>query len=226
MSQTDSTCWTVLRDAAAGDGAARSEFAARYAPLVRAYFAARWRNEGLVQERDDAVQEVFVECLRQGGILQRADPERPGGFRAYFYGLVRNVARRIEQDRVRRPEHTVESLSSAEPPSDDESLSQVFDRAWARSIMREAAARQAALAEHGGDAARRRVELLRLRFQEDKPIREIARLWSADAAELHHEYARARKEFKAALLDVLAFYHPDSPGSAEREAADLLSLLG
>ncbi|MDR3637077.1 MAG: sigma-70 family RNA polymerase sigma factor [Isosphaeraceae bacterium] len=225
MSQADSTCWTVLRDAAAGNDAARSEFAARYAPLVRAYFAARWRRAALVQDLDDAVQEVFVECLRQGGVLERADRDRPGGFRAYFYGLVRNVARRIEQERARRPEQQLVGLAVVGRTSDEESLSRVFDRTWAKSVMREAGATQAQRAEHEGDPARRRVELLRLRFQEGMPIRDIAILWSADAAVLHHEYARARQEFKAALLDVMAYYHPGSPAAAERECAELLGLL-
>ena len=92
--------------------------------------------------------------------------------------------------------------------------------------MREAAARQAERADALGPEARRRVELLRLRFQEGLPIREVARLWGDDPAALHREYARARQEFKAALLDVMASYHPDSPAQAERECADLLRLLG
>src|SRR5262249_31179656 len=100
----DSTCWTTLRDAAAGGGPAREEFASRYAPMVRAYLAARWRASPLLQELDDAVQEVFVECLRQGGALQNARADRPGGFRPFLYGLVRNVALRFERARARRHE--------------------------------------------------------------------------------------------------------------------------
>jgi RNA polymerase sigma-70 factor (ECF subfamily) len=92
--------------------------------------------------------------------------------------------------------------------------------------MREAAERQAERAGRDGEAALRRVELLRLRFQEGLPVREIARRWAVDPATLHREYARARKEFKAALLDVMAFYHPGSPADAERECAELLELLG
>jgi RNA polymerase sigma factor (sigma-70 family) len=227
MSQTDSTCWTVLRGAAAGDEESRAEFAARYAPLVRAYLAARWRDAPLVQDLDDAVQDVFVECLRQGGPLQRADPDRPGGFRAFLYGLVRNVALRIEQDRARHRAHQVPGGIAADvAEAAEESLSRLFDRAWARSILREAAARQAERAGREGEAASRRVELLRLRFHEGLPIRAIAQLWSVDAAALHHEYARARKEFKAALLEVMAFYHPGSPADAERACAELLDRLG
>jgi RNA polymerase sigma-70 factor (ECF subfamily) len=46
-----------------------------------------------------------------------------------------------------------------------------------------------------------------------------------DAAALHHEYARARREFKTALLEVMAFYHPGSATEAERECAELLEYL-
>jgi RNA polymerase sigma-70 factor (ECF subfamily) len=227
MDHPDSTCWTVLQDAADGDDAARAEFATRYAPLVRAYLAARWRGTALIHELDDAVQDVFVECLRQGGMLERADPERPGGFRAFLYGLVRNIALRIEQDRARRCSRQVAGGidASADAAMAEESLSRLFDRAWARAIMRDAAARQAERAAREGEAALRRVELLRLRFHEGLPIRAIAQLWSVDAAVLHHEYARARKEFKAALVEVMAFYHAGSPADAERECTELLDHL-
>jgi RNA polymerase sigma-70 factor (ECF subfamily) len=50
----------------------------------------------------------------------------------------------------------------------------------------------------------RRVELLRLRFEDNLPIRTIAERRQVSAAELHHSYALARREFKAALLEVVA----------------------
>ena len=46
----------------------------------------------MAAELEDVVQEVFVTCFKEDGPLSRADPERPGGFRAYLYGVVRNVA--------------------------------------------------------------------------------------------------------------------------------------
>jgi RNA polymerase sigma-70 factor (ECF subfamily) len=110
-------------------------------------------------------------------------------------------------------------------PSGEDSLSHVFDRAWARAVVREAAERQAVLAAEAGEAAVRRVELLRLRFHDGMPIREIARLWDMDAAVLHHEYARARREFLAALRDVIASHHPGSREVVDGECAQLLSLL-
>jgi len=91
--------------------------------------------------------------------------------------------------------------------------------------VREAAERQSVLAARRGDAALRRVELLRLRFHEGMPIREIARLWGQSAASLHHEYARAREEFRSALRDVIASQHPGSPEEIDRECEQLLSLF-
>jgi RNA polymerase sigma-70 factor (ECF subfamily) len=222
----DSTCWTTLRDAAAGERPAREEFAARYAPMVRAYLAARWRPSPMLQELDDAVQEVFVECLRQGGALEHARADRPGGFRPFLYGLVRNVALRFERARARRGREAVGGLDPGCIADDETSLSRAFDRAWAQALMRAAAARQERLAADRGAAARRRVELLRLRFRDGLPIRAIARLWDADPAALHHEYARARDEFREALLEVLAYDHPAPRAELERECRELLALLG
>jgi DNA-directed RNA polymerase specialized sigma24 family protein len=101
MSTHESTCWTVIRAAAAGSPADRDEWARRYLGVVRAYLAARWRGSPLRQELGDAVQEVFVECFRQGGALEAAGAGRVLSFRAFLYGVVRNVARRFESRPVR-----------------------------------------------------------------------------------------------------------------------------
>ena len=226
MGAEESTCWTLLRDAAAGGEAPRAEFAARYAPVVRAYLAARWRGSTLIRELDDTIQDVFIECLRAGGLLDRARADQPGGFRAFLYGAVRNVALRAEARRARQLAHEpMDVLDLQGLPGREEALSRVYDRAWAKAVMREAAERQSALAAQHGAAALRRVELLRLRFHDGMPIREIARLWGLDAAMLHHEYARARQEFHSALRDVIAFHHPGSPEEVDRACAQLLALL-
>jgi RNA polymerase sigma-70 factor (ECF subfamily) len=226
MPTQDSTCWTLLREAAAGGEESRAEFVRRYEPVVRAYLAARWRGSGLLQELDDAAQEIFLECLRAGGVLDRARADRPGGFRAFLYGAARNVALRVEMRRSRRTvREPADNIGFESIPSGEDSLSRVFDRSWARAVVREAAERQAVLAAERGEAAVRRVELLRLRFHDGLPIREIARLWGVDAAVLHHEYARARREFLAALREVIASHHPGSPEVVEGECAHLLSLL-
>ncbi|MCI0379873.1 MAG: hypothetical protein L0215_20010 [Gemmataceae bacterium] len=222
-----STCWTVIQGAAAGRSEDREHFARRYAPVVQAYLAARWRGSPLGTELDDAVQEVFVECFKQGGVLQRVDRERPGGFRPFLYGMLRNVALRMEAARARGRERQPESSCElAAVEAAEASLSQVFDRAWAQSLIREAAARQAQRAAQSGADALRRVELLRLRFHEGLPIREIAQRWQADPADLHHEYARARQEFKAALLEVVGFHQPGTSAEIEQAGAELLASLG
>jgi RNA polymerase sigma-70 factor (ECF subfamily) len=91
--------------------------------------------------------------------------------------------------------------------------------------MAEAARLQQQQAGERGPEAVRRVELLRLRFEDNLPIRTIAERWGVPAAGLHHAYAQARKEFKAALLEVVAFHHPGSPSDVEQEAAALLNAL-
>jgi RNA polymerase sigma-70 factor (ECF subfamily) len=208
MSASESTCWTVIRAAAAGSPSDREELARRYLGAVRAYLSARWRGSALYDDLDDATQEVFIECFRQGGAVEAAGAGRVPGFRPFLYGVVRNVARRFES----RPVRAAGSLP--EIAADDASQSRLFDRAWAQAIMAEA-----------GPEAVQRVELLRLRFEEGLPIRAIAGLWGTDAARLHHAYAVARQEFRAALLAVLAFHQPGSPAELEQEAATLLQAL-
>ena len=66
------------------------------------------------------------------------------------------------------------------------------------------------------------MDLLALRFREGLPIREIAVRWDVDAARLHHEYARARREFHEALVDVVGFHQPGSPAQIEAECERLL----
>src|SRR5262245_36513833 len=100
VSHPESTCWTVIHGAAAGGAGDRDEFARRYLGVVRAYLAARWRSSACLGDLDDAAQEVFVECFKQGGVLERAERER--GFRPFLYGVVRNVAARFEKQRARQ----------------------------------------------------------------------------------------------------------------------------
>jgi RNA polymerase sigma-70 factor (ECF subfamily) len=226
MAAPESTCWTAIQAAADGSPADRDAFARRYGPVVRAYLAARWRFSHRLHELDDAVQGVFVECFKQGGVLARAERGQPGGFRAFLYGVVRHVALRIEARRTRGRERQPVARELRQIPSDDSNLSRAFDRAWAKALLREAGRRMEQDAQQRGEAAVRRVELLRLRFHEDLPIRDVARRWGTEPAALHREYARAREEFRAALLEVVAFHHPGSAAHLQQECAELLALLG
>lgn len=170
-----------------------------------------------MSEIDDAAQEVFIDCFK--GALERADPARP--FRAFLYGVVRNIARRAEHARVRRglPLH-----SSFDRPAAEGSLSDVFDRAWAKALVKHAVHLQRERAK-GNERAETRVEILRLRFEENLPIRAIAERWGGDPAHIHREYATARKEFQKALRDVVAEHQPDDPGTVDRECRRLIAFF-
>lgn len=259
----------MISSAARGDAEQRTAFVRRYGPAIRAYLAARWRGSPLAQEVEDAVQVVFLECIKEGGVLSRAEDRRGGaegahggGFRAYLYGTARNIALRFETESARRgrersghadterlkrvggprpqttpgvpdrpqspgglPDQPQWPAGVPDRPHDEAALSVLFDRAWAARVMKDAAVRQSERAAEAGEAAIRRVELLRLRFQEGLPIRAIAERWQEDAARLHHEYAKARAEFKQALLEVISFDHPHGADTAEAECSQLLALL-
>ncbi len=217
MTPADATCWTLIHAAAGGNRSAREWFARLYEPIARAYLATRWRQSPCLAALDDAVQDVFVECFKTDGVLDKVAESHPDGFREFFHGVARNVARRHEAARAAPP---IPDNHAA----DDTSLARAFDKAWARSLLQEAARVQAEMATD--ERAAKRVELLRLRFQEGLPIRDIAARWNEDAARLHHEYAAARDEFRAALRRVMAFHQPTAAAAHLDEACrELLNLL-
>ena len=96
-------------------------------------------------------------------------------------------------------------------------------------LIGEAAEKLAAQA-HAADAskrgaAQRRVQLLQLRFEENLPIRDIAKRWNVEAKELHREYAKAGREFKAMLRLVVGLAEHCAPEHLERECDRLLAML-
>lgn len=226
MTPAEQTCWTVVRGAAAGNPEDRERFAVTYAPVVKAYLEARWTGTPLEGHLEDGLQEVFLECFKKGGVLERVGEIRRQSFRAFLYGVVHNVALRLEAKMAR----SRESQAPADFDFDsikrrEATLSKLFDRAWARALLDEAVAHLLDLAEAKGEGARKRVELLHLRFYDGLPIREIARRWNVPVDALHNDYERARREFKAAFLEVIAFHGPASREEAEKEFDEILALL-
>ena len=51
-------------------------------------------------------------------------------------------------------------------------------------------------------------------------------MWKVEADRLHKEYARARREFRDALFDVVSIHHPGPPGEINRQCEALIDLLG
>jgi len=215
----------MIRGAADGKPAEREEFARRYGPLVRAYLVARWRGGVLGGEIEDAVQEVFLECFRDGGVLDHVDPSCARGFRAFLFGVVRNVAMRAESRRQRKREIQPSTSFAGDLEGAEETPSHVFDRLWAYTLMRQTAEKHAARAREVGEAAVQRVELLRLRFEEGLEIHQIAERWGLEPWRVQKDYARARAEFREVLLEVVSFHHPGTPGEIARECENLKLLL-
>lgn len=216
----------MLRAARNGDAAARSVFAEAYSAPVRAYLRRRWAGGRLIAEVDDALQDVFVECIKPDGVLQRADPAQ-GGFRDLLYGVVRNVARRYEERAVARASRRAgESVYLDELPAQQEALSRLFDREWSGSLLREALLRYASAARQGDDGARRRLRILSLRHQRGLPVREIAAAFGEPEVErVHNDYRRARREFGAVLREVVAARTGAQGAAVDAECRQLIELL-
>jgi RNA polymerase sigma-70 factor (ECF subfamily) len=222
MERGDSTCWTLVRAAASGDAESREAFSRLYGPVIRSYLSARWRVPALHEEVADGVQEVFLQCFKPGGALGRASSDRAGGFRAYLFGIVRNVAGTLEEARRRRRAVPAE-MDAVE--SDDASLSRVFDRAFARALTREA--RRLMEDRSGGEGhAALRVRALELMYEHGLPARDVAARMNLDVSAVYIHLSRGRKEFRAALLEVLAGYHPsDSREDLEKRCVEIFSAL-
>ena len=221
---SDSTRWTVIQRAAEGSEAAQAEFVRRYSSIIRAYFGARWRGTPLRSELDDATQRVFLDCFKDRGVLERADPAKGSGFRAFLYGVVRNVARDMERKRARsRERHAADLVDLDRLQAEEASFAKVFDRAWAESVLRDAAALHREQANRKGPEAVRRHELLDLRYGAGLPIREIAERWQVEAEWLHGQHRTARQEFKRALMDVVRDLGGGARESVEQECERLLT---
>ena len=216
------TCWALIR-AAAGQRDECEEFGRRYTPIVRRVLTARWRGSALAAEVEDAVQEVLMACFREGGALERTD-HLTSGFRAYLFGITRNIALSFERARARRLAR-VRPGPTPDAVSWESGLARVFDREYARALVRESMDTMAKRAGLQGAAAQRRVELLRSRHEEGLPIREIATTWQADPAKLHLEQQKAIREFRSAFREVVGLSERCSRIDIDRECERLLNLL-
>ncbi|MFN3244977.1 MAG: RNA polymerase sigma factor [Planctomycetota bacterium] len=217
----DPTSWQLILDAGGRCADRRSEFANRYGAVVRAYLEARWGGRGRRGAIDDALQNVFVECFRRGGVLERVRADRPDSFRAFLLGVTRNVALRTEQRDGGRGEQRLDTeVMRGEAGPGALEPEQAFERRWARAMIAEAL--QATVARHPED---RTAELFELRFEQGLPIREIAGRWGCEAEELHRLYARARRRFGVCLRQVVAQHEACSEQQLDGECARLLALL-
>jgi RNA polymerase sigma-70 factor (ECF subfamily) len=209
LDRYDTTCWSVVLGAAAGEAWDRETFSRLYAPVIKSYLAARWRVPFDAPEVDDATQEAFLQIFKPQGALGNLEPDRAGGFRAFLFGIVRNVALMTERsDRRRRARVQTESALVGEPhDGGDQSCDRVFDRAWVAAIAREAKELMARRAR-SKPSQKHIPALLELRYAEGLPPREIAKRLGLETAQVYEGLRRAKEEYRTALLDVLSAHNP------------------
>ena len=222
---SQTTSWTLIAAAAEGAIGERNEFIRRYMPVIHAYLNARWRSSRYLRSRiDDASQDVFLECFQPDGPLTKVDRNRR--FRTYLYGIVRNIALRIEQPRRQADVQAASASRFAKIESREADLERVFDRAWALQVLKETAELQMARARLAGNEAERRVELLRLRIEENLPVRVIAQQWDDDAGRLHRELSKAKVEFRNLLREIVSGRHPlASAAEVDDECREIVSVV-
>lgn len=226
MDQSHTTCWTLIDGAANGTPGAVDQFVDSYAPIIEAYLAARWNGTAMEQFRDDALQEVFVECFKSGGVLTRAGTGAVQSFRGFLSGTVKNIALRFEHRKHGRREVQPGTVFEPRDPKETElRCSRVFDRAWAEAMLREATTRHRERAATMGPDAMRRAEILRLRFQEELSMGEIAERLEMEIRALHNAYEKARRDFMDALGDVVGFHNPGQHVAVSKEVDRILELL-
>jgi RNA polymerase sigma factor (sigma-70 family) len=219
--ETDGTGRDVaaLVAAAGGDPTEQAVFAAVYGELVRKWLWFRWRHGPLRGLIEDAVQEVFVECLRPGGALQHLDPGRAvHGPAAFLRGVVQHVAQRIERSEARRLRTIRERL--ADSPTVRPDPPEQGDADWARARI----ATALDMLDRGDRASpphRSLRQFLRLHFEDGLPVRAIARLWHEPAQRVQETRRRACRRFRDCLVRVVQGKDPGHQAGPEETGASV-----
>ena len=206
------TCWTVLKSVAGGSDRARRDFSRRYEPAVRAYLETRWLADPLQNEVGRGLGLAFEECYDKTDDLPQELSTHDAEFRRFLLKMTAIVAQRIE----------AEKKSAFD--GDEEVLEKNFDRAFARILLRLAAARHAERVKEDPEALRR-LELLRLHYYGDMGLDSIANVWHVDPDKLKEDYTQARREFETALMEVASYHHPRPKEQIWEECEGFLSLL-
>jgi len=226
VSAADSTAWTMIVAAGAGEESARERFARTYGAVIRMYLAARWQLPTTHEAVDDGTQEVFVQCFKPAGALQGVDPAGPARFRSYLYAVVRHVADRIERtNAVRRTPQEPSGAGLDDLARNEATLSRVFDRAWVGMVTRGA---WLLMVQHldGTATGRDRVQILDLRFKDGLTPAEIAQRLGLETDYVYQQLRNSKRDFRTALLEVVGSYHPGaSKDEVEARCLDLVGLL-
>ncbi|MCA8957644.1 MAG: sigma-70 family RNA polymerase sigma factor [Planctomycetes bacterium] len=219
--------WRMIAAAAAGDPEARAAFVEAFQPTIRAALERDLKGHlGQPDVIDDLVQEVFVECFKQGGALQRADPTRD--FKSFLLGIVANIRRRAWEVHTRR---RLEQEGEPHELPDDSGVSVTLDRRYAKELFRAALehVKQRAVSARGRSFNAH--DLLIRRYRDDEAPRAIAASIRSDGGEctakqVSDAAGKAKDEFRDALETELRARHPDcSAEEISRMGAELLTLI-
>ena len=226
MSRFESTSWTIVNGAAEGSSVAREEFCRRYDGVIRTYLARRWRLSTVHDDVTEGLQEVLLECLRPEGPLGRVDAERPGGFRAYLYGVTSRTAVALERRMARaRRGNAKAGFDPDRVERDEQTLSQAFDRGWAEMVGKEAR-RLLFLRSQKDPKLARRMHCLELRYVEGLPPRAIAEKIDCTPEQVYELLRGAKGDYRNALFEVMSSYFPGaSEKDLENRCQELASLL-
>lgn len=199
-------------DTGTGDRRTQDRFCRRYLPQVRRWLQRRWRHGTLRSWIGDGVQEVFLECCRPGGVLDRTAPTPDHAFGTCLRAVVRNVAARIERREARaaacgKPDGS--RLRYVEAPA--AGGADLID--WPR-IRAEVAAAIGGLDAEPCVAGHSLGELLQLWFAAGVPVPEIASRWHERPDTIQKHRRRACRLLRRSLARAIGIdVHAMPPAS-------------
>ena len=214
--------WALVVAAADEDRVALAEFARRYDQFVRRVLAKRWLSSPCRRYFDDAVNAVFVECIKPYGVIQKAQSSKGVSFRSLLYRVVCHVAARFERDHVRDARVVCDSANLAELTESDHNLLEQLTREEVSDAIRRSLAM---MTESEDDATRRRGELLRQHTCEDLKIIHLASGDPQVAEALHREHSKAKKEFTQILFSVIQVNYDTDPDDLRVIINELFSVF-
>jgi len=215
-----SSCWELVEAAASDDRVQRSALYARYEPVVRAFFCARWGLDGRHDRVRAAVQETFFELFRPGSPSDHNAYD--ASFRDYLLEVVRETAPPFEERAAEAAQHDLAAQLTVE---NDAVVLHAFDRAWARSLVRQAGALQRERASEHRGGAMLRCQLIEMRFNEGLSLGAAGAKMGLQGETLRTAYAKAGREFAAALREVIREHDPSRPAEVDRTCKNIGRLL-
>jgi DNA-directed RNA polymerase specialized sigma24 family protein len=199
MSLEQVSSWALVGLVGEDHREARREFAFRYDKFVRRVLAKRWLGTAYRNHFDDAVQDVFVECFKPGGVLEKADRTRGGAFRSLLFRVTCHVAARFE--RAHHRDSRIEANDFADTSGQDNDAYRQLTREEVGEVVR---------------GAIRRMQ------------QKIIHLAAGDtqvAGTLHRQHSKAKLEFQSFLGEVVEETYRVPPEEVSEILQELLSVL-